>query len=240
MNQSGELARENEALRERLSPAQRGQPPHQREPRLRHRASGRPRLRPVADGSPLRRDHPPRRCGRDTGLPVVRHDRRGGRAALGPAGRDAALRVPRRHLRTSQTPRPTRPHQVHGPPGASPAPGAGAGGLLPGGPGPPPGPARGQHLPGGEGSRGGVHRGGRGDPGHVRLPGGDGHRQRPPAPGRAAGQGGSGDPDQHLAGGRGRLRRQDGSAGVVQPGGEKDRRQACGSRTSRRSSSWAC
>ena len=54
------------------------------------------------------------------------------------------------------------------------------------------------------------------------------------------GQGGPGDPDQHLSGGRGRLRCQDGSAGVVQPGRRRESSTACGSRTSRRSSSWAC
>ena len=82
----------------------------------------------------------------------------------------------------------------------------------------------GKPLPGRQGSRRGVHPGRRGDPGHVRLPGRPGDCQRPHVPGRAAGPDRPGDPDPHLPGGRGRLRREDGSAQIVQPGGEKDRR----------------
>ena len=41
-------------------------------------------------------------------------------------------------------------------------------------------------------------RGGRGDPGAVRCPGGHGHRQRPPPPGGAAGTGWPGDAGGHL------------------------------------------
>ena len=51
---------------------------------------------------------------------------------------------------------------------------------------------------------------GRGDPGDVRLPGGAGHRQRPQAPGGAAGQDRPGDPGEHHSRGRPGLRRQDG------------------------------
>ena len=60
-----------------------------------------------------------------------------------------------------------------------------------------------------------VHPRGRGDPGDVRLPGGAGHRQRPPLPGRAAGQDRPGDPDQHRSRGGGGLRREDRGAGFL-------------------------
>ena len=50
-------------------------------------------------------------------------------------------------------PRPAGPHPVAGPSRVPPAPGAGAGGVLPGGAGPPPGGARRQRLRRGEGSR---------------------------------------------------------------------------------------
>ena len=147
---------------------------------------------------------------------------------MGPARRDAALPVPWRHFGTAAAARPAGPHPVPGPSRVPPAPGGGAGGVLPGGAGPPPGPARRQRLRRGEGGRGRVHPRGRRDAGHVRLPGGAGHRQRPHPPGGAAGPDRPGDPDQHLAGGRRRLRRQDGRPGVVQPGGEKDRGRAAG------------
>ena len=57
---------------------------------------------------------------------------------------------------------------------------------APGGAGPLHGKASRPHLRRGERGGRGVQSGGRGDPGHVRLPGGPGHRQRPAAPGRAA------------------------------------------------------
>ena len=44
-----------------------------------------------------------------------------------------------------------------------------------------------------------VHPGRRRDPRHVRLPGGNGHRQRPQIQRRTPGQGRPGGPDQHLA-----------------------------------------
>ena len=147
---------------------------------------------------------------------------------MGPARRDAALRVPERHFGTAAPPRPAGPHPVPWPSRVAPAPGVGAGGVLSGGAGPPPGRAGRQRLRGREGGGAGVHPRRRGDPGDVRLPGGAGHRQRPHPPGGAAGPDRPGDPDQHLAGGRGGLRRQDGSSGVVQPGGEKDRGRAAG------------
>ena len=74
-----------------------------------------------------------------------------------------------------------------------------------------------------EGDR--VHRRGRGDSGDVRLPGGAGHRQRPPPPGGAAGPGRPGDPGEHHSRGRPGPRRQDGEPGVDQPGGEADRQR---------------
>ena len=57
------------------------------------------------------------------------------------------------------------------------------------------------------------------------VPGGDGHRQRPQAPGGATVQGRPGDPHRHLPRRRGGLRRGDGNAQVLQPGGR------CGSWT---------
>ena len=62
----------------------------------------------------------------------------------------------------------------------------------------------------------------RGDSGHVRLPSGAGHRQRPQAPGRAAGQGRHGDPGEHYSRGRPGVRREDGRRDVGQPGGQED------------------
>ena len=51
---------------------------------------------------------------------------------------------------------------------------------------------------------------------------GAGHRQRPQVPRRAAGPSRPGNADQHLAGGRGGLRRPNRRVGVHQPGGQKD------------------
>ena len=67
-----------------------------------------------------------------------------------------------------------------------------------------------------EGGRAGVHGRGRGGPGAVRLAGGDGDRQRPHAPRRAAGPGRPGGPGRHLAGRGGGVRCQQRPAGVVQ------------------------
>ena len=53
----------------------------------------------------------------------------------------------------------------------------------------------------------------------------DGRGQRPQAPGRTAGQGRPGGPDQHLAGGCPGVRRHDRGLGVAEPGGEKDLQQ---------------
>ena len=91
-----------------------------------------------------------------------------------------------------------------------------------------------------ERGRGRVHPRGRGTAGDVRRASGNGHRQCPHVPGGTPGPGGSGEPDQHLAGGGRRLRREDGRADVVQSGGHTDRRRPAGARpvagaTSRRS-----
>ena len=62
--------------------------------------------------------------------------------------------------------------------------------------------------------------------------------KRPPVPGGAAGQGGPGDPHRHLAGGRRRLRHEDGDSDVLQPGGPQDRRQPARPRPDARRTCW--
>ena len=78
-------------------------------------------------------------------------------------------------------------------------------------------------LPGREGGRERVHRRGRGDPGAVRLPGGDRDRQRADLPRRAADPRGPRGADRDLAGGRRGVRRAYRPPGLAQPRGEADR-----------------
>ena len=198
-------------------PAERGQPAHQREPGPRRRAAGGAGQRPVAHRRQLRGLRPAGRLRADRGLPVVGADRRGGPGDVGPGGRDAVLRTAHRYGGTPETAGHAGPRQVPGP--SRPAAARGGRPLVAaaGGAGPPHGQARRPHLPRGEGGGRGVQPGGRGDPGHVRLPGGAGHRQRTAVPGRAAGQGRPGDARGHLSRGRGGLRREDGGAGLRQP-----------------------
>ena len=91
-------------------------------------------------------------------------------------------------------------------------------------------------LPRREGGRGGVYGRGRGDPGDVRLAGGDGDCQRPQDRRGASAAGVSGDPDGDHAGGCGGDRchhRQDGGLGSRRASaqrGEPDREQLAGLR----------
>ena len=134
---------------------------------------------PRADGLSLRDHHHPGRLGAAQGLLHLRDEPGdppgpGGLPAGGPAGLPVSERpagaAPHRQLR--------RAHRVAG---ALRLP-ARSGELLPDGAHPPCGKDGGQHLRGQAGAGRRVHPGGRGDPGDVRLAGGAGHRQRPPAP----------------------------------------------------------
>ena len=204
-------------------PPQRGQPAHQREPGLRDGAPGGPGQRPVADRRPLRRHHPPGRCGADTGLPLLRADSRGEPAVRRISQRDAVLRAAQQHRRAAAAAGLPRLRQGAGPAGVPAADGGELAPSLPCRAAPSPGGGRRWHLRGREGDR--VHRRGRGDPGDVRLPSGLGHRQRAAPPGRAAGPGRPGDPGEHHAGRRPGLRRENREPGVDQPGGEADRQR---------------
>ena len=75
-----------------------------------------------------------------------------------------------------------------------------------------------------QGGRRGVHCRGRGDPGPVRLAGGDSDSQRTHAPRRRAGTGQPRGPGRDLTGRGRRLRRQNRPPGVVQPRGPAHRR----------------
>ena len=219
MNSPDELRQEIAALRERISMLQRGHPAHQRKPRPRNRPARGRRQRPRADRGTLRDDHDRRRTRRDPGVHRPRPH-----AGGAPAHRPVAARVP--VLRTPPGPSgraapggPSRPRPlarlfrgadaVEDPAGHADTPPRGACRQL---------------LSRREGGRAGVHGRGRGDPSAVRLAGGDGDRQRPRAPRRAAGPGRPGGPGRQLAGRGGGLRCQERPAGVVQPRGEADRR----------------
>ena len=169
--------------------AQRGDPAHQREPRPRHRPARGRRQRPRADRRALRHDRDPRRRRRDRG--VHRPRPVGGRAPAhgGVAARAAVLRAP---------PGPAGRAAAGGPAGlpalARLCRGADAVEDPAGDADAAPGGACRQLLSRREGRRAGVHGRGRGGPGAVRLAGGDGDRQRPHAPRRAAGPGRPGGP----------------------------------------------
>ena len=97
-------------------PAFPGQPAHQRELGLRHRAPGGGGQRPGPDGLPLRGDHHPGRVGPAAGLRYLRHERRG-KAGIGelPARWPAGLPVSQWTGRAIENPRLQEPHGVAGP-----------------------------------------------------------------------------------------------------------------------------
>ena len=223
MGNAGELARENEALRQRLSRLSEASLRINESLDFETVLAGGPGQRPVADRRPLRGHHPPGRRGADTGLPLLRADSRGDPAVRRISRRDAVLRAAQQHRRTAAAAGLPRLRQGAGPAGIPAADGGELAPALPGGAAASPGGGRRRHLRGREGDR--VHRRGRGDPGDVRLPGGAGHRQRPQAPRRAAGPGRPGDPGEHHAGGRAGPGRQDGKPGIHQPGGQADRQR---------------
>ena len=209
-------ARKRGAARAPLQ-AERGQPSHQPEPRPRHRPARGHRRRPFADRGPLWRAGGLRRLRGHRDPHHLRHHRRRTPAVRGLAQGPGAPPVPERDRGTAETGGYRRPPQVgrlpRGPPTDE---------DLPGDPGPSFRRTPRQRLPDREGGRTGVHPGRRRDPRDVRLPGGNGHRQRPQIQRRTPGQGRPGGPDRHLARGGADLRRQDAGSGVAQSGVEAD------------------
>ena len=168
---------------------QRGRLAPQRAPGSGHGPAGSAGIRPIVDRRTLRGAHPGGQEGDRGGPPLLGSDGPAVPAVVGSAGWDTLLQVLQRYRDASQSPGPADP-----PPGSRPTrtPPAGPGGpgvRLHGRPVALPGPAGRLRVRGPEGGRPGVHGRRRGDPGHIRLPGGDRHRQRTAAPGGDEGAG---------------------------------------------------
>ena len=145
----------------------------------------------------------------------------------------ADLRGPRQPCVPPPVTGPAGPYPLAGPSRVAAAPGDGSGAPLPGGAHLPPGRTGRQPLPGRQGKAA------RSLPGKTRTPWSCSPRRAAlvlsnarSVPGPAAGPLRPGDPDRHLSGGRGRLRREDGRRWCRPTGRRTGSSMACGSRTS--------